>query len=64
MHFAALLFLKLHMIVFVFIFSFKFRMNTQINNYGLARSRDKLKPLYLHSQSVFSHHTWKDGDLP
>ena len=31
---------------------------------GLAKSRDKLKPLYLHNHSVYDHQTCKDGDLP
>ena len=30
---------------------------------GLARSHDKLKSLYLHNHSVYSHQTWKHGDL-
>ena len=30
---------------------------------GLARSRDKLKPFYLHYHSAYDHKTWKDGDL-
>ena len=29
---------------------------------GLARSLDKLKPLYLHYHSVYGHQTWQDGD--
>ena len=29
----------------------------------LTRSRDKLKPLYLHYHNVYSHQTWQDGDL-
>ena len=33
---------------------------------GLARSRDKLKSLYIHYQSAYDYHTWntwKVGDL-
>ena len=30
---------------------------------GLARSLDKLKPLYLQYQSVYSHQTWQDCNL-
>ena len=30
---------------------------------GLARSRDRLKPLYLHYHSVYGHQTWQVGDL-
>ena len=32
--------------------------------YGLARSRDKLKPLYLYYHSASHHQTWWDGYLP
>ena len=28
------------------------------------RSRDKLKTLYLHYPSVYSHPSWQDGNLP
>ena len=31
---------------------------------GLARSRDKLKPLYLHYHSSYGHQTSSDGDIP
>ena len=31
---------------------------------GIPRSFDKLKPLYLHYHSVYSHQTWQDGYLP
>ena len=31
---------------------------------GLVRSRDKLKPLYLHYHSTYGHQTWQDGNLP
>ena len=30
----------------------------------LSRSRDKLKPLYLHKNYAYGHQTWQDGDLP
>ena len=31
---------------------------------GLARSHDKLKPLYLYYYSPYGHQTWLDSDLP
>ena len=31
---------------------------------SLARSRDKLRPLYLEYHIAYGHQTWKDGDLP
>ena len=31
---------------------------------GLARSRDRLKPLYLHWHNVYGHQTCSDGDIP
>lgn len=31
---------------------------------GLAKSREKLKSLYLHYQSVYSQQTWNDSNLP
>ena len=31
---------------------------------SLARSRHKLKPLYLHNHSVYGHQTWQGCDLP
>ena len=30
---------------------------------SLARSRDKLKPLYLHYYSPYSHQTWQGDDI-
>ena len=30
---------------------------------GLARSRDKLKPLYFLYCSTYGHQTWQSGDL-
>ena len=30
---------------------------------GLTRSRDNLKPLYLHKDSTYGHQTWRYGDL-
>ena len=30
---------------------------------GLERSRDKLKPLYLHYHKAYDHQTWIVGDL-
>ena len=30
----------------------------------LTRSRNKLKPLYLHYYSAYGHQTWQDGDSP
>ena len=27
-----------------------------------SRSRDKLKPLYLHYYSAYGHHSWQDDD--
>ena len=30
---------------------------------SLAKSRDKLKPLYLHYHNVYSNQTWQDGDI-
>ena len=30
---------------------------------GLARSRDKLKPLYLNYYSTYGHENWQDGHL-
>ena len=32
--------------------------------YDIARSRDALKPQYLHYQSVYEYQTWQDGNLP
>ena len=34
------------------------------SNDSLARSRDKLKPLYIHYQSGNGYQTWQNGDLP
>ena len=31
---------------------------------GLARSHDKLKPLYLHYHNAYDHKTWHGGELP
>ena len=31
---------------------------------GVVRSRDKLKPLYLHYHSAHGHQTWQDDSLP
>ena len=31
---------------------------------GLAKLRDKLKPLYVHYQSAFGHQTWQNCNLP
>ena len=31
---------------------------------GLARSRDKLKPLYLHYHIAYGHQNWQDDNLP
>ena len=30
----------------------------------LAKSRHKLKSLYLDYHSAYGHQTWQDGDLP
>ena len=30
---------------------------------GLARSLDKVKPLYLHCHSYYGYQTWQIGDL-
>ena len=40
------------------------RVTRPIWSGGLVRSRDKLKPLYLHYHSAFVHQSWQDGDLP
>ena len=34
-----------------------------LQSHGLARSRDKLKPLYLYYQNGYSQETWQDGDI-
>ena len=31
---------------------------------SLARSRDKLKPVYLHYHSNYDHQIWQGNDLP
>ena len=31
---------------------------------GLARSRGKLKKLYLHFHNAYGYKTWLDGELP
>ena len=33
-------------------------------SWGLARSHDKLKPLYLHYHSIHGLYTWQDNHLP
>ena len=32
--------------------------------HDVARSRERLKPLYLHYHSVYGHQIWWDGNLP
>ena len=34
-----------------------------LESLGLARSRDKRKPLYLHYHSDYNHQTWQVDDL-
>ena len=38
--------------------------NLTVWSRGLARSRDKQKPLYLYCQSVFGHQILQDDNLP
>ena len=33
-------------------------------HFNFVRSRDKLKPLYLHYKSTSCHQTWCEGDIP
>ena len=35
-----------------------------IKSHGLARSRDKQKPLYLRYQNTYDHQTWQVDNLP
>ena len=30
---------------------------------GLARSRDKLNPLYLYNHNTYGHQTWQGNDI-
>ena len=34
-----------------------------LGSHNLSRSPDKLKALYLHCQSVYSHQNWQNGNL-
>ena len=35
-----------------------------LKHFNFVRSRDKLKPLYLHYKSTSCHQTWCEGDIP
>ena len=35
-----------------------------LESYGLATSRDKLKPWYIYHQNAYGNQTWQDGGLP
>ena len=43
---------------------FDLQKRMTLQSRGLARSRDKLKPLYLHYHNAYDHKTWHGGDLP